>query len=637
MGKSSAKASAKRRAEKRGKAKNSKRGAPRPRQHVLEKLSARAFAKALPETMLERPLPDDYGVDFEIELFDEHGDRTGLTFKVQLKSTDSTKAKRSVKLSDFGYWSTLDVPVLLVLYMADTKQLFSKWAHAYNPWPPSAGKKTTTVKFDTLLSTHLEQIPRDLQRIREVRATVLRGPVTLGVRGDDTAEVLRLRHALRTSVGDLGARRLIQVVNDDDAHAVVSWREDAITVAAPADMGSLTIHNMEFEDITEAVGDILGVTSILLLQMGADQVAAGLLSLVRERMSDGVVDGMAMPLALVFASAHKWIELAGLIGSAPTLATAEDSISVAVMAREVMDDTAAQMFVHIARESAEELVNDGQNEAAARWLMLASVIAVEHEEWAEVDQLLARVPELTERHTQDPLLYELTGKARWNQDDSAGALEHYRRAWDLGWRSEQAVAALGEALLTEGRYREAFTHLEAAYPHPQLMTRWALLMLVSLDAIIDLTGVDEQERDPFREDETWADEVRELDDLLQLLRDRDATNAALYQRYVDASELVDVGIFVWIAVTTEAPLDWARAVLVAGAVEVDEPILRAIVEAAALTKPDIIEDLKAVQEQLKAPIPDGFLDRATTFAAGATPYEGPTKEPFKPVDILGRF
>jgi hypothetical protein len=62
----------------------------RPRQHVMEDVSGRLFQSLLPEEWIVRPIPKDYGVDFEVEMVDQEivsGDRIW----VQLKSTDEAK------------------------------------------------------------------------------------------------------------------------------------------------------------------------------------------------------------------------------------------------------------------------------------------------------------------------------------------------------------------------------------------------------------------------------------------------------------------------------------------------------------------------------------------------------------------
>ena len=62
----------------------------RPRSHVLETESRQSFESAIPSEWVYRRKEDDYGIDGEVELFDDSGKTTGLLFYVQLKATDST-------------------------------------------------------------------------------------------------------------------------------------------------------------------------------------------------------------------------------------------------------------------------------------------------------------------------------------------------------------------------------------------------------------------------------------------------------------------------------------------------------------------------------------------------------------------
>ena len=107
----------------------------RPRTHVLEQLSRDAFSGLLtgPLGWLVRDIPIDYGIDVEVEIFDENGDATALTFKVQLKgmeSPDHIGPFRDVKVDHLRYWSRFDVPVLLVAYDDSSNSVYGRWIHA---------------------------------------------------------------------------------------------------------------------------------------------------------------------------------------------------------------------------------------------------------------------------------------------------------------------------------------------------------------------------------------------------------------------------------------------------------------------------------------------------------------------------
>ena len=62
----------------------------RPRQHVLEEESKRAFINLLPPEWIHREKHPDYGIDMEVEIV-EDGKVTNNVFWVQLKATESIK------------------------------------------------------------------------------------------------------------------------------------------------------------------------------------------------------------------------------------------------------------------------------------------------------------------------------------------------------------------------------------------------------------------------------------------------------------------------------------------------------------------------------------------------------------------
>ena len=60
----------------------------RPRSHQLETESKREFALVIPSRWVFREANPDYGIDGQIEVFDQDNKATGLMFLVQLTGTD---------------------------------------------------------------------------------------------------------------------------------------------------------------------------------------------------------------------------------------------------------------------------------------------------------------------------------------------------------------------------------------------------------------------------------------------------------------------------------------------------------------------------------------------------------------------
>ncbi|MBE7639353.1 DUF4365 domain-containing protein [Salegentibacter sp. BLCTC] len=124
----------------------------RPKQHQLEDKSIIKFQLELPENWVFREKNKDYGIDGEVEIFDENGEATGLIFYVQLKATTSTSLTEILsikfKIDTLKYFKQLEIPVLLVRYSEYQDKIYFKWV---NNVDLSFSKKDTKT-FNTKMS-----------------------------------------------------------------------------------------------------------------------------------------------------------------------------------------------------------------------------------------------------------------------------------------------------------------------------------------------------------------------------------------------------------------------------------------------------------------------------------------------------
>lgn len=105
----------------------------RPRQHVLEELSRRAFHTAFPAEWVVRDQDQDYGLDAQVQPF-EYEEPACPPFFAQLKATDSGQGDSTgvtVKLATERLRQYLEAPhpVMLVGFHAPTGGIFFAWAH----------------------------------------------------------------------------------------------------------------------------------------------------------------------------------------------------------------------------------------------------------------------------------------------------------------------------------------------------------------------------------------------------------------------------------------------------------------------------------------------------------------------------
>lgn len=105
--------------------------AQRIRNHIIEDESRLFFKQSLPNMWVCRDKSSDYGIDCEVEIFDQNGNSTGLVFWVQIKGTDSRIDKKIKKVSfkkkKIIQFLHYDFPVLIVRYSSDKKQQYVKW------------------------------------------------------------------------------------------------------------------------------------------------------------------------------------------------------------------------------------------------------------------------------------------------------------------------------------------------------------------------------------------------------------------------------------------------------------------------------------------------------------------------------
>ncbi|WP_120316833.1 DUF4365 domain-containing protein [Catellatospora citrea] len=223
----------------------------RPREHEIETESRRAFASMVPASWVVRDVQEDYGVDLEVEIF-EQGRATGLTFRVQLKGTDTAPRKGrisrpGIKASTLSYWNSLDTPVLVALYSTANNTFYGRWAHGYDRYyMRSQEAKTLTFSYnpaDKIDLEYIKRLPSDVRFIRSVQRNDLTFPMPVflkigsSVQGhSDKRLAFELRQAIEATDG------LLYHSVEQDASVVLSIESDAITAVLPTRVRTSTIH-----------------------------------------------------------------------------------------------------------------------------------------------------------------------------------------------------------------------------------------------------------------------------------------------------------------------------------------------------------------------------------------------------------
>lgn len=147
----------------------------RSKSHQLEDQSLRRFEDILPDAWVVRPLDKDYGHDREVEIFDEHGGHTGLTFRAQLKATQKAEGAftYSIDTEHLDYFDSFDVPTAIVRYVAETDSFYLCWHFNVGQHEKRETQKTVTIRWDAedLINEDLiASIRRTLDILRRIRS-----------------------------------------------------------------------------------------------------------------------------------------------------------------------------------------------------------------------------------------------------------------------------------------------------------------------------------------------------------------------------------------------------------------------------------------------------------------------------------
>lgn len=162
-------------------------------QHEIEDISRARFQLALPRKWVFRDKAKDYGIDGEVELFDNDKKPKGLVFWVQLKATES-KNESTILNIDFNietlqYYKTLDIPVLLVRYSDYDNSIYVKWIHNIDLFFSKKDAKTFRIKLeekDKWTDSTNVQIEDYLKKIRQLKSGAFGFPIPLSVLINET-------------------------------------------------------------------------------------------------------------------------------------------------------------------------------------------------------------------------------------------------------------------------------------------------------------------------------------------------------------------------------------------------------------------------------------------------------------------
>jgi len=480
----------------------------RPRQHQLEDESRTAFRAALPPAWVFRDAVPDYGIDGAVEIFDATGKGTGRLFFVQLKATDEadSEAALSVRLPlDTGeYYRSLDIPVLIVRYLAATRTLYARWFHTFDPYYGKAGRKTITFSFaseDKWSGETPERLSADLEAIRLIKSPQLPLPIPFRlvlrdaqVHGVPTAQI---GFAIREL-----ARRVASVI-ELDAHgralgSIVIGNDKSIV-----DLGvsSFTLHTSRGYSseylLSKFPSDLLLSLALALDHRGHSNVAARLIAEYAANASLFSIPEVALRVARCMARANRVTEALQLsetlLRGESNRFAADTLMLVGLLRSDFLTASESEYYQRVLLGRIENArTKDERQDAAAGYYNYGNFLR------GRMDRLAVHHYKMASRY--DPTYWErayfcreLAGLLFGNGRYRASA-NLYSRAIALG---DEAISRplCADALMFSGRYREAQerfdSHIASAASD---LAEWRLKSW-ALNRIRGMLGSDEQRRE----------------------------------------------------------------------------------------------------------------------------------------------
>lgn len=263
----------------------------RPREHQVEDEARLQFHAALPTAWVVRSLENDYGIDDQVEIFDNNGLATGRMFLTQNKATDepNLSAALAVRLraETAAYLAEQDLPVLVVRYHAPTKTLYVKWFHAFDIRGHPPDQKTITYRLseaDKWSDDTPRQLAAEVERWRRLRLRQVRFPLTLAL--DVTSDIGAIRSidaevVLKAEARALGDLISIQTreAGPDDIAVVVDQEVIHINRGSRPTM-SVHHPNLEYgaDDLERFAADFFAALGCWFGQIGEFGAATRLIS-----------------------------------------------------------------------------------------------------------------------------------------------------------------------------------------------------------------------------------------------------------------------------------------------------------------------------------------------------------------------
>lgn len=483
----------------------------RPRSHRIEDESRRVLEAAVdPHFRFYPRTPPEYGIDGELEEFDDQDRGTGLHFYAQLKATDEPDLARalavSIDLDTANYYRAAPLPVLMVRYVAANESLYCRWFHQYDPYYGRGGAQTLTFRWqptDQLEDETVAGLADDARAFLELGAAALRLPrpvylTSVEAFGFDPAELgLAFRAAARerpAEVVPVGGRAPagaieVQIGADEIRVDLAKVTGAALHIVEPGYPGTFGAEQVAVDSMV--------LLALAFERVGQDELVSRFASTFLARSSFASDIDVAFAVSAAMSRAHRILEALEL-SDAFDDPDSEEMAEVAQVfgfpalykARSLSE---RELTAHIETLRLRAKRRKGNPHAAAEAYMNLANCYRALNRWAPAVSHYKRVLKLDPAYADRAYYWFELGGALWGTDQFDQGAEAYARAIELGTDEPLAPALQADALLFAGRYAEALTLFRGLKLGDADDGEYRLKTRVS-QAIVERLGIAQQRR-----------------------------------------------------------------------------------------------------------------------------------------------
>lgn len=279
-------------------------------QHQIDAAGQVLLRSALPPAWVVREQNPDYGIDYQIEIFEENGSWTGVQFSIQLKSSAAQYDRNiplQLPLEKLAYWSSQALPVAVVVAAIRTSELRFRWAHDLDPGPHVADEQITSTFQFRPRDAWCEESPAEIRRYADAWRTWnehhLTTPVALSILPSGVPGALDERMArdalLRELVENSDIMLLLPPGRKDVGGIILECDRHETRFAVPGSRHMVFAHPGACNLSPERLGpDLLVGIGLTLSFAGVHEAGARLISSAIRRSGIWREKGLALWVAL---------------------------------------------------------------------------------------------------------------------------------------------------------------------------------------------------------------------------------------------------------------------------------------------------------------------------------------------------